>query len=66
MGIQAFIKRAKEAGFTEEQAEFLAEHVSQPGHSHDAEDIVDFQEAVEEITAEEEEEEAEDESDQED
>ena len=44
-----FEESAAEAGFTSEQIAFMAEWLSFHGHEHAAEDIVDFDEAVESV-----------------
>lgn len=44
-----FIELAQEAGFDQEQAEFLWEHLAKFPHTHTADQIEDLDEAVEEI-----------------
>lgn len=44
-----FLELAGEAGFTGEQADFLLQHMSQLPHTHTADQITDFDEAVTEI-----------------
>ena len=44
-----FEEEAAEAGFSTKQIVFMTEWLSQQGHEHAAEDIVDFDEAVEQV-----------------
>ena len=51
-----FVQDATKAGFTRKQAEFMEESLAKFPHTHTAEEITDFEEAVAEIPIEDEEE----------
>ncbi len=41
-----FVKLALAAGFTKAQAEFMKEYLSEPGHTHEIEDVEGLEEAL--------------------
>lgn len=41
-----FVKLAVAAGFTKAQAEFMEEYLSEPGHTHEIEDVEGLAEAL--------------------
>lgn len=49
-----FMELGLEAGFSKEQLEFLEEHLAKYPHTHDIDDVVGLQEALEDISEEEE------------
>jgi hypothetical protein len=44
--MEQFVELAKEAGFSEEQAEFMYEHLAKRPHTHDVDEILGFDDAV--------------------
>lgn len=49
MSESEFLRLAKGAGFSDDQAEFMLTHLSKQPHTHTADQILDFDESVTEI-----------------